>query len=351
MAQSFCEVLEPMKDVHFDFSTGKLDLRLLDSLLRLLPTGDERVVVGPKVGEDSAVIDMGDRYLVAKTDPITFATDEIGWYAVNVNANDIAVMGAVPKWFMATVLLPEGQTDEGVVESIFSQIANACRSIGVTVIGGHTEVTYGLDRPIVVGAMLGEVEKGKLVTSSGAKVGDAIILTKGIPIEGTAIIAREKEEELVRRGCDREFVERAKHLLYEPGISVVRDALIATSSGRVHAMHDPTEGGLATGLYELSLASNVSIEVEYESIPFVEEGIQLCSEFGLDPLGTIASGALLIVAHPDDSESITKALGANGIRASVIGKVIGYGSDVIVRRCGRSYKMPLFIKDEIAKLF
>jgi len=340
-----------MGDTHFDFSTGKLDLRLLDSLLRVLPTNDKRVVVGPKVGEDAAVIDMGDKYLVAKTDPITFATDEIGWYAVNVNANDIAVMGGVPKWFMATVLLPEGQTDERVAESIFSQIANACRNIGVTVIGGHTEVTYGLDRPIVVGAMLGEVEKGKLVTSSGANIGDVIILTKGVPIEGTAIIAREKEEELVKRGYSREFIERAKHLLYEPGISVVKDALIAVSSGRVHAMHDPTEGGLATGLYELSWASNVSIEVEYELIPFIDEGVQLCAEFGLDPLGTIASGALLIVAHPDDSESITEALNTNGIRASIIGKVVGYGCDVVMKRFGQSYQMPLFIKDEIAKLF
>ncbi|MCS7254333.1 MAG: AIR synthase family protein [Armatimonadota bacterium] len=335
----------------FDFSTGKLHAQLLELLIGKLPLNDERVVVGPKVGEDAAVIDMGDRYLVAKTDPITFATDEIGWYAVNVNANDIAVMGAVPKWFMATVLLPEGRTDEALAEIIFSQIANACRELNITVIGGHTEVTYGLDRPIVVGAMLGEVDKERLVVSSNAQVGDVIILTKGIPIEGTSIIAREKREELLMRGYDAAFIERAKRMLYDPGISVVRDALIATSSGRVHAMHDPTEGGLATGLYELSWASGVSIEVEQGAIHILEEGKRLCDEFGLNPLGTIASGALLIVAHPDDGDRIVNALTASGISAVIIGRITAIGNDVTLKRGNECSPMPLFVKDEIAKLF
>lgn len=337
--------------MRFDFSAGKLCAKLLEALIGELPIDDERVVVGPRIGEDAAVIDMGERYLVAKTDPITFATDEIGWYAVNVNANDIAVMGAIPKWFMATVLLPEGKADEALAERIFTQIGNACRELGIAVIGGHTEVTYGLDRPIVVGAMLGECERDKLVVSSNAQVGDVVILTKGIPIEGTSIMAREREDELLRRGYEPLFIERAKRMLYEPGISVVKDALIATSSGRVHAMHDPTEGGLATGLYELSWASGVSIEVEQDAIKVVEEGAKLCAEFGLNPLGTIASGALLIVAHPDDADSIISALTASGISATIIGRAISVGNDVILKRGNERHPMPLFVKDEIAKLF
>lgn len=337
--------------MRFDFSAGKLCAKLLEALIGKLPIDDERVVVGPRIGEDAAVIDMGERYLVAKTDPITFATDEIGWYAVNVNANDIAVMGATPKWFMATVLLPEGKADEALAERIFSQIGNACRELGIAVIGGHTEVTYGLDRPIVVGAMLGECEKSNLVVSSNAQVGDVVILTKGIPIEGTSIIAREREDELLRRGYEASFIERAKQMLYEPGISVVKDALIAASSGRVHAMHDPTEGGLATGLYELSWASGVSIEVDQDAIKVVEEGAKLCAEFGLDPLGTIASGALLIVAHPDDANSIINALTASGISATIIGHAISVGNDVFLKRGNERLPMPLFVKDEIAKLF
>ncbi len=337
--------------LQFDFSAGKLHAQLLEALIGKLPLDDERVVVGPRIGEDAAVIDMGDRYLVAKTDPITFTAEEIGWYAVNVNANDIAVMGATPKWFMATVLLPEGKSDEALAESIFTQIANACRELNITVIGGHTEVTYGLDRPILVGAMLGECDRDKLVVSSNAQIGDAIILTKGIPIEGTSIIAREKGDELFRRGYEASFIERAKRMLYEPGISVVKDALIATSSGRVHAMHDPTEGGLAMGLYELSWASGVSIEVDGEAIKIVEEGARLCAEFGLNPLGTIASGALLIVAHPDDADGIVKALNASGISAAVIGRVTSVGNEVTLRHGNERLTMPLFVKDEIAKLF
>ena len=129
---------------------GKLPSDLLESLLTRYASHDERVVLGPGVGEDAAVIDMGERYLVAKTDPITFATEDIGWYAVNVNANDVACCGATPRWFLATVLLPEGCTAQRV-ETIFDQIATACGELDIALCGGHTEITYGLERPIVVG--------------------------------------------------------------------------------------------------------------------------------------------------------------------------------------------------------
>ncbi|MEM1544774.1 MAG: AIR synthase related protein, partial [Candidatus Bathyarchaeia archaeon] len=235
----------------YDFSAGKLDYDLLRCLISDLKPS-ERVIVGPKIGEDAAVIDMHDRYLVATSDPITFATDLIGWYAVHVNANDVATMGAKPLWFLATILLPEGRTDERMVREIFAQMKDACNLLNVALIGGHTEITPELPRPIVIGTMLGEVDKDKLVTSSGAQVGDVILVTKGVPIEGTAIIAREKEDELKKRGIPSETVERAKMFLFDPGISVVRDALIACSVANVHAMHDPTEGGLARGLWELA---------------------------------------------------------------------------------------------------
>ena len=164
--------------------TGKLPPKLLDELLARHSRPDPRVVLGPRAGEDAAIIDMGDRYLVAKTDPITFATDEIGWYAVNVNANDVACCGAVPKWFLATLLLPEQRTDAALVERVFAQIADACAALDVTLCGGHTEITYGLDRPIVVGQMLGEVAPDACLSTSGARPGDALILTKGIAVEG-----------------------------------------------------------------------------------------------------------------------------------------------------------------------
>src|SRR3990167_1368418 len=163
---------------------GKVRAETLRRLFaRYVPKG-ERVVVGPRGGEAPAVLDMGDRYLVATTDPITFATDEMGRYAVHVNANDLAVRGALPRWFLATLLLPEGQTTESSVEGLFAEIAEACGEIGVSLVGGHTEITAGLDRPIVVGAMLGEVAKDRLVTTAGARSGDRVLLTKGVPLEG-----------------------------------------------------------------------------------------------------------------------------------------------------------------------
>ncbi len=155
---------------------GKLPPALLERLLARFAPSDPRLIVGPRPGEDAAVIDFGDRYLIAKTDPITFATSEIGWYAVNVNANDIAVMGGAPRWFLATVLLPAGRATAGLAEVIFAQIHQACAALGVSMAGGHTEITHDLDRPIVCGTMLGEAPHGALTTTANARPGDALLL-------------------------------------------------------------------------------------------------------------------------------------------------------------------------------
>src|SRR3990172_9193360 len=240
---------------------GKVRAETLRRLFaRYVPKG-ERVVVGPRVGEDAAVLDMGDCYLVATTDPITFATGEMGRYAVHVNATDLAARGALPRWFLATLLLPEGQTTESSVEGLFAEIAEACGEVGVALVGGHTEITAGLDRPIVVGAMLGEVAKDRLVTTAGARPGDRVLLTKGVPLEGAAIIARERGDEAERRGVPREVVARAREFLRRPGISVLPEARAACGAAGVHAMHDPTEGGLATACWELAQAGAVGVRI------------------------------------------------------------------------------------------
>src|SRR3989339_727634 len=193
------------------FPVGKLDFRLLEKLLNSNPIKDTRVIVGPRIGEDAAVIDFGNKYLVAKTDPITLTTHRIGWYAVNVNANDIAAMGATPKWFLATLLLPEGKTNAKLATQIFRDIITSTQALNITLCGGHTEISYKIDRPIVIGHMLGEVEKDKLVVNAHAKPGDDLLLTKGIAIEGTAIIAREKAVTIKKRFGDR-FLKRAQAL-------------------------------------------------------------------------------------------------------------------------------------------
>ena len=331
--------------------TGKLPPELLDELLGRHSRPDPRVVLGPRTGEDAAIIDMGDRYLVAKTDPITFATDEIGWYAVNVNANDVACCGAAPKWFLATLLLPERRTDPALVERIFAQVAEACAALDVTLCGGHTEITYGLDRPIVVGQMLGEVAADACLSTSGALPGDALILTKGIAVEGTAIIANEKRAELAGT-MDAAELDRCAAMLHDPGISVVPDAECAIAAGGVHALHDPTEGGVATSLWELARAAGVGLRVEESALPVLEPCRALCRHFGLDPLGLIASGALLISAAPGAADGIVAALDGIGVAASRIGEVVPRSEGCTLREAsGRDRPLPHFPRDEIARLF
>jgi hydrogenase expression/formation protein HypE len=333
------------------FPVGKLPSELLGRLLDRYRLEDERVVLGARVGEDAAVLDMGDRYLVAKTDPITFATDQIGWYAVHVNANDLVTTGARPLWFLATVLLPEGDSDEALVEEILRQMHDSCKQLGVSLVGGHTEITYGLERPMVVGQMLGEVEKDRLVTTGGARVGDAVVLTKGIAIEGTAIIAREKEASLRERGYDDGFIARAQGYLQEPGISVFREARVASGSFAVHAMHDPTEGGLATGLREVALAAGVGMIVEEQQIEVLPESSLLCGEFGLDPLGTIASGALLLTLPAEQADLLVETLAAEGVLARVMGSIRPAEEGIRIRSGGVVRDLPSFPADEIVKVF
>lgn len=328
---------------------GKLSGAFLARLFAKHVTLDARVVLGPRVGEDAAVIDMGDRYLVATTDPITFVTEDLGWYALVVNANDVAVRGAAPRWFLATCLLPAGGATEQSVEELFGQLGAACRELGVSLVGGHTEVTHGLDRPLVVGTMLGEVARDRLVTTGGARVGDALLLTKGIPLEGTSIIARVRAEELARRGYDEAFLARAR--AYLARLSIVPDARLATELAPIHAMHDPTEGGLATALWELAEAAGVGVRVEAERVPVLPEGRALCDEFGLDPLGTIASGALLMALDPGDAGTVLRGLARAGIEGALVGEVVAREAGVTLVRDGRRGELPVFPQDEITRLF
>ena len=332
------------------YPVGKLPQPDLVSLLsRTLGKPDPRVIFGPGLGRDAAVIDFGDRYLVAKTDPITFATDEIGWYVVNVNANDVACLGAQPRWMIATLLLPEGMTDHALVDRIFEQLHSASYAIGVTVVGGHTEITYGLERPIVVGAMFGEVAPERLVRSDGARPGDALILTKGICVEGTAILAREAAGQLQGK-VDAMLLERAAQFLHDPGISVVRDATIAAAAGEVHAMHDPTEGGVATGIHEMTQAAGVGAIVESKSLPIYPETRALCEALHLDPLGLIASGALLAAVAADSAPGIVQALEREGIPATIIGR-LHETPGVVLRDAHGERPLPTFTRDEIARFF
>ncbi|MFX1366659.1 MAG: AIR synthase family protein [Promethearchaeota archaeon] len=341
-----------MKRFNERLSLGKLNLKYLAQLLSNIDINDKRVIMGSKIGEDAAVIDIpGKNYLVTKTDPITFATDEIGYYAVIVNVNDLVCTGARPKWFQSTILLPEDYTTKEMIESIFNDIHNTCKSIGITVVGGHTEITPGLDRPIIIGSLIGEVEKNKLVLSSGAEPGDALILTKGIFIEGTSIIGREKENELLQKDFSQDFIEKCKSYLYNPGISVVKEAFLANDNFEIKAMHDPTEGGLATGIAEMTVASKTGVLIEIDKIKILPEPLKLSKTFNLNPLGTISSGSLLIAIDNDYSIELLDLLNKNKINAEKIGVFTSmkYGLK-IKEKNGRLSDLKYSEKDEITKI-
>jgi len=328
---------------------GKLPAEILERLIRTYTTSIHGVAVGASIGEDAAAINFGDKYLLATTDPITFVAEDIGTYAVFVNSNDIATMGGRPLWFLANVLLPEKGTTPELAEKIFGQLSSACRRIDVAFCGGHTEIAVGIDRPIVIGTMLGEVEKDRLITTAGARPGDDILLSKAIAIEGCSIMAREKGEELADVFGEK-FMRSCRKLAEEPGISVLEDARTAMRHGRIHSMHDPTEGGLANALHEVAAAANVGLVVEEDRIPILEECKVLCNHYGLDPLGLIASGSLLIMVESSDSGKVIRSLGKAGIPAAKIGEIAHKEQGVKIRCEQRLKDVPMFARDEIARI-
>ena len=328
---------------------GKLPPEALEAILSRLPAADASVVVGPRLGEDAAVIAMGERYLVVAADPITFAYDRIGWYSVHVNANDVAVLGARPRWFLAVVLLPEGAATTEMAEAITADIAKTCRGLGVSLCGGHTEVTVGLDRPIVVGQMMGEVEQDRLIRKDSLATGDRVLLTRGAAIEGTALLAREQWERLEPH-LGAPLVSRSQRMLFDPGISIVEAARTAVEAGRVHAMHDPTEGGIATGLWELARSGGTGLRAQASRIPILPETAAICSVLGIDPLRLIASGALLIAAPPEEAPRIRRALEERGIPAADVGEILEPGGTIQMDVSGRLVPLEPAERDEIAKV-
>ncbi len=332
-----------------ELQIGKIDSAVLEQLISKHTHLHPRIVLGPGIGEDATVIDMGDHYLIAKTDPITHVTGEIGYYAVHINANDIAATGGTPVWFLATILMPE-HTKGDALEQVFAQISTSCKELGITFCGGHTEVTTGVNNPIVVGQMLGEVDKSRLKPTSGAKPGDDLIMTKWAAIEATSIMAIDCAEDLGHH-FPKDLISRASGYLYDPGISVIKDSRIVAGYPQVHALHDPTEGGIATGIHEMAYASKSGVEVWSDQIPISEETAALCGYYAIDPLGTFASGSLLIASDPAVSDEIIDQLRAGGINAARIGRFTARDAGVFMLKDGSHVPLPHYNQDEISKIF
>ena len=330
---------------------GKFPPELLERLLKSADLSDSRVLLGPRVGEDAAALDFGDRVLIAKSDPVTLATERAGWYAVQVCANDVACTGATPRWFLATLLAPQWFTPDDATR-MFEDVLVGCRELGVTLIGGHSEVTEGIQRPIVMGTMLGEVERDRLITTGGAREGDSIVITKGLAIEGTALLARDRSDDLRRAGLSEKVIEKAASLLDSPGISVLADARICVTDGSVHSLHDITEGGLITALHEVASASGLGIAIEEDSVPVLPETAEVCNALEIHPMGLLASGSLVATLPAPEAPKLLHRLERAGIDAWEIGQMLpAEEGKILFTRLGEEIPLPVFPRDELARYF
>jgi len=325
---------------------GKLPGELLGRLIAAYASSDPTVVVGPGIGGDAAAIDLGATTLVVKSDPITFASESPAHYLVDVNANDLACLGATPRWMMVTALLPGGTTEDEV-EAHFRELRDACVERSVVLVGGHTEVTSAVSRPILVGVLIGEVRPDALLHPGGARPGDVLLLTKALALEGTALVARELADPLGRI-VDPEVVERAASFLAVPGISVVPEAMALLDAGGVTALHDPTEGGLAMGVRELALAAGCGAIVDRDAVPVLPETATIAAALDLDPLGMLASGSLLVAADTESAGRLISTAEGIGVRLTRIGEVTD-GPGFILREAGVERELPVYESDEIAR--
>lgn len=329
---------------------GKLPPNLLEKILQKIPQMDSNVILGPGTGMDCSVLDFGDQYLVFKSDPISLTSDNIGWYAVEINTNDIVTTGADPKWILTTILLPEGSTSFSDVDRITDQLIDASMKYGITIIGGHTEITNGISRPILSCTMIGIVEKDKLITPNGVQPGDLVFLTKEIAIETVSILANDFTNKLADVLSEQEL-QIAQSYIKKPGISIYKEATLLRNGFGVTAMHDPTEGGLASALWEISIASQKVFEINFDAIPLSSLTKKITNNFSLNPLNSISSGALLFTASPEYKEKILTVMNENSIPISLIGEVPKDGIGVYINEGNVRKELPRPERDDITRIF
>ncbi len=304
------------------------------SVIRQLHTKRDEVLVGAAVGEDCAAMALAeDEMFVISTDPITGTAQDIGKLAILVTTNDLASAGAEPIGVMLTILLPEN-FEEPELKKMMQQLESACKDVSVQIMGGHTEVTRAVSQPVVTVCGVGKAKKGQLVTTGGARPGMDMIATKWIGLEGTSIIAKEKESELLTR-YTADFISKAKE--FDRYLSVMGEAAIAVSSG-VGAMHDVTEGGIFGALWEMAEASSVGLEIDLKRIPIRQETVEICEFFDINPYELISSGCMLMAA--EDGNTLVRKLEKAGIPAVVIGKATAGNDRVIVNEEERRFLEP-----------
>jgi hydrogenase expression/formation protein HypE len=341
--------LEPVLADGSPLAAGKLPNPFLHELLAGYRIVDPSVIVGPEVGEDTAAVNIdGEAVLVLKTDPITFATESIGRYVVLINANDLATAGAEARWMLATLLLPCGFS-RSQVRQIFADLHDACKGQGITLCGGHTEITDAVRRPVVTGTMAGTLAREDLIQKQRMAPGDRVMVTKGVAVEGTAIIAAEFRDLLLEKGMRAADIDACGQLASM--ISVLPEARIAWRSGGVSALHDVTEGGIATALAELSQAGGKRIRVRPSMVPVFPQTRRMAELLDIDPLGLIGSGSLLICCRPQVVRQLIDALEGHAIAVTDIGEVVHGEPGIEATEDDGPSAWPRFDVDEITRLY
>jgi hydrogenase expression/formation protein HypE len=333
---------------------GKLSPELMSKyVFGMTGAKSSQVILEPSLGLDFGVVrlDSGGRpakgrsaprrYLIVSSDPITGVSERAGWYAVNVSANDIATSGNRPQFMQSVVLLP-AHASEKEVRLLIADMHETAGDLGIAIVGGHTEVSPGLDRPLVVTTAFALADS--FVTTAGAKNGDILMMTKTAGVEGTAIIGTDPR---FGKGLKREVVAAARG--YFEKLSVVEEAVAAFGTGKVHAMHDCTEGGVLGAVYEMSYASNLGFELQEERIPLARETTYVCSRLGLDPLRLISSGTLLLAVKKGAEDEVSEAVRSAGSRVTAVGR-FRRGERVLVRADGKREIIGSPPTDELWKL-
>lgn len=327
------------------FKIGKIPPKKLEALV-MQPISEglirrKEIVLRPNTGEDCAALDFGDEICVLSTDPITGATEDIGYLAVQVNCNDIYSAGAEPVGILMTVLLPVGSTDEELAK-IMSGALRAAGELGIEILGGHTEVTDAVNRPVVSVSVMGKTKQRKLIATAGAKVGDDLVMTKFAGLEGTAIIAEEYGEWLGRFLDCEEFLEAKK---MKEMLSVGRESEIA-SGHDVNAMHDVTEGGVLGAVWEMAEASGVGVSLFMDEIPIKDVTVRICKLTEINPFGLIASGSMIFATK--DGAGLVQKLEEAGVPASIIGVFTENRKLIVVR--GEEYLLAQPQSDELYRV-
>ena len=314
---------------------GKVSESILKrSVFSQIKTTRKEVLVGAGVGEDCAALKLENgEIFVISTDPITGTAKDVGKLAVHITANDIASSGAEPIGIMLSLLLPEWVTEREMKE-IMGQVEDACHVLNIQIMGGHTEVTKAVNQPVMTVTGVGKIDQGSLLSTRGAKPGQDIILSKWIGLEGTSIIAKEKEKELLNR-FPKHMIERAKE--FDQYLSIIPEAKIGVEM-KVSSMHDVTEGGIFGALWEMAEASEVGLEIDLKEIPVKQETIEICEYFLLNPYCLISSGSLLMAG--DNGYEVVRELKKAGIHGAVIGKAVKGRDRVVINDNERRYLEP-----------